>query len=81
MQKQYNSEAIEECSSGDLYMIEEIDSESNKVVLSNYLFNKKRTVILADKQIEMYAMAFDSAIEKNMYLFVEFNEREGVIIG
>lgn len=71
----------EDYSAGQLYMIEQIDSENNLLVLSNYFFNEKVKVTVTDQQIEFYAIAFDKSLEQNMYLFVEYNESEGIIIG
>lgn len=71
----------EDYSAGQLYMIEQIDSENNLLILSNYFFNEKVKVTVTDQQIEFYANAFDKSLEQNMYLFVEYNESEGIIIG
>lgn len=71
----------ENYSVGDLFMIEEIDAEHNTLVLANYIFDKKRKVIVSDEQIKYYAEAFDEALLKNIFLFVEFDEKRGVIIG
>lgn len=81
MQEVVNVEREENYVAGDLYMIESIDSENNLLTLSNYIFNKKSTVTVTNEQIEFYANAFDKSTEQNMYLFVEYNESEGVIIG
>ncbi|KIO66595.1 hypothetical protein B4065_2282 [Caldibacillus thermoamylovorans] len=65
----------------DLFMIEEIDAEKNLLVLANYIFDKKINYPVSDEDIEFYADAFDVALSKNMFLFVEFDEKRGVIIG
>ncbi len=65
---------------GDLFMIEEIDAENNELVLANYVFNKRNRVSVSDEQIKSYAEAFDEALIKNIFLFVEFDEKRGIII-
>ena len=69
-----------ESSFGDLFMIEEIDAENNELVIANYIFNKRNRVTVTDEQIQYYAEAFDEALVKNIYLFVEFDEKRGVIV-
>lgn len=69
-----------ERSFGDLFMIEEIDAENNELVLANYVFNKRKRLTVTDEQIEYYAEAFDEALVKNIFLFVEFDEKRGVIV-
>lgn len=65
---------------GILYMIEEIDAENNTLVLADYIFDKKVKVVVTDEEIEFYANAFDEAIERNIFLFLEFDEKEKKII-
>lgn len=65
---------------GDLFMIEEIDADNNELVLANYIFNKRNRVSVSDEQIEYYAEAFDEALLKNIFLFVEYDEKRGVIV-
>lgn len=74
-------ENTEQYSTGNLFMIEEIDAENNTLVLANYVFDKKVKVVVTDEKIEFYANAFDEAIERNIFLFVEYDEKRGVIIG
>lgn len=74
-------ENTEQYSTGNLFMIEEIDAENNTLVLANYVFDKKVKVVVTDEKIEFYANAFDEAIERNIFLFVEYDEERGVIIG
>ncbi|MDM5335771.1 DUF5511 family protein [Fictibacillus enclensis] len=71
----------EEQSVGKLYMIEEIDAENNVLVLANYIFDKRSKVVVSDEQIEYYAERFDDALCNNLFLFVEFDETRGAIIG
>ena len=66
---------------GELFMIEEIDAESNTLILINYVFKKKKEVTVSDERIAFYANQFDQAVENNLFLFVEFDERRGVIVG
>ncbi|TRZ39348.1 hypothetical protein CEQ21_07240 (plasmid) [Niallia circulans] len=66
---------------GELFMIEEIDAESNKLILANYVFNKRKEVSVSDERIAFYAQQFDQAVENNLFLFVEYDERRGVIVG
>lgn len=66
---------------GDLFMIEEIDAENNILVLANYIFDKRIKVSVSDEQIKYYAKSFDEALSKNIFLFVEYDEKRGVIIG
>ncbi|WP_437834532.1 DUF5511 family protein (plasmid) [Niallia taxi] len=66
---------------GELFMIEEIDAESNKLILANYVFNKRTEVSVSDERIAFYANQFDKAVENNLFLFVEYDERRGVIVG
>ncbi|MGG4263757.1 DUF5511 family protein [Peribacillus simplex] len=68
-------------SHGDLFMIEEIDAENNVLVLANYIFNKRNKVVVSDDQIKYYAEVFDEAVIKNLFLFVEYDEKRGVIVG
>ncbi|MFP7474445.1 DUF5511 family protein [Niallia taxi] len=66
---------------GELFMIEEIDAESNKLILANYVFNKRKEVSVSDERIAFYANQFDKAVENNLFLFVEYDESRGVIVG
>jgi len=66
---------------GELFMIEEIDAESNKLILANYVFNKRKEVSVSDERIAFYANQFDKAVKNNLFLFVEYDERRGVIVG
>jgi len=66
---------------GELFMIEEIDEESNKLILANYVFNKRKEVSVSDERIAFYANQFDKAVKNNLFLFVEYDERRGVIVG
>ncbi|MFI8496623.1 DUF5511 family protein [Peribacillus butanolivorans] len=68
-------------SHGDLFMIEEIDAENNVLVLANYIFNKRNKVVVTDDQIKYYAEVFDEAVINNLFLFVEYDEKRGVIVG
>lgn len=75
---------IEECLKpvSDLFMIEQIDAENNVIILANYVFNKRSVVNVSDEQIKFYARTFDEVVLKsNLYLFVEFDEKRGVIVG
>lgn len=66
---------------GELFMIEEIDAESNKLILANYVFNKRKEVSVSDERIAFYVNQFDKAVENNLFLFVEYDESRGVIVG
>ncbi|MFB7304605.1 DUF5511 family protein [Heyndrickxia sporothermodurans] len=68
-------------SSGDLFMIEEIDAENNVLILADYIFNKKSEVTVSEEQIKYYSEIFDQALLNNLFLFVEFDEKRGVIVG
>ncbi len=81
MQGVVHLEKEEQVSAGDLFMIEEIDAENNILVLANYVFNKKVKANVPDEKIEFYSFAFDEAVRNNMFLFVEYSEREGIILG
>ncbi|RBP59327.1 hypothetical protein DES36_11952 [Alkalibaculum bacchi] len=74
-------ENVEQYSSGNLFMIEEIDAENNVLCIANYILDKKAKVSVTDEQIEFYAITFDETIKRNMFLFVEYDEKRGVIIG
>ncbi|MEY8742835.1 DUF5511 family protein [Bacillales bacterium AN1005] len=74
-------EVANDYSVGELFMIEEIVAESNTLILANYVFNKRKEVSVSDERIAFYADQFDKAIENNLFLFVEFDERRGVIVG
>lgn len=65
----------------DLFMIEEIRAEENVLVLANYVFDKKYYHQVPEEEIEKYAIAYDTAINQNMFLSVEYDEMRGVIIG
>jgi len=65
----------------DLYMIEEINAEANELTLANYIFDKTVTLRVSDDEIRFYSKAFDDALSHNMFLFVEYDEKRGVIIG
>lgn len=73
--------SVEEKPVGELFLIEEIDAENNILILSNYIFDKRNKVSVTDEQIEYYAKVFDEALVKNLFLFVEFDEERGVIVG
>lgn len=66
---------------GSLFMIEEIDSEKNTLLLADYIFNKRVTVPVTEKQISLYGNAFDLALKNNIYISVEYDENRGEIIG
>jgi len=66
---------------GELFMIEEINAESNTLILTNYVFNKRKEVSVSDERIAFYANQFDQAEENNLFLFVEFDERRGIVVG
>lgn len=65
----------------ELFLIEEIDAEENTLILHNLFLSKKFNVVVTDEEIEKYAEAFDAALDNNWYLFVEYDEERGVIIG
>lgn len=70
-----------ETSATNLFMIEQIIAEDNVLVLADYVYDKKVHHVVTDEDIEKYAIAFDNAVDENMFLFVEFDEKRGVIIG
>lgn len=74
-------ELLIESSATNLFMIEQIIAEENVLVLADYVYDKKVHHVVTDEDIEKYANAFDSALNENMFLFVEFDEKRGVIIG
>lgn len=74
-------EVLKRMGASNLFMIEEIDAENNIVILANYIFNKRYEVAVSDNQLALYADAFDTALDHNMFLSVEYDERRGVILG
>lgn len=62
----------------DLFAIVKIDGET--IYLENWFFNKKRVYKASSKEIEYYQYILQEAIEHNIFLFVEFDEKMGVIL-
>lgn len=73
-------ESQDDESAVDLFMIEEIDAEKNLLVLANYIYDKKINYPVSDEEMEIYTDTFDVAISKNIFLFVEYDEKKGIII-
>lgn len=65
---------------GVLYMIEDVDISNGKMLLANYIFDKKVNLFISHEKIKFYANAFYKAIENNIFLFLEFDEKERKII-
>lgn len=63
-----------------LFMIEAIDVENNMILLANYIFRKRYEVVLSKEQIQSYFAAFHQALDANIYLSVEFDEKKGTIV-
>ena len=64
-----------------IYIVEEIKAETNELILVNYIFDKRINAIISDEKIEFYAKAFDKVLEDDSLLFVEVDEKRGVIVG
>lgn len=64
-----------------LFMIESIDDVNRRIILANYVFNKRYKVAVSSEELEVYTEAFDDALSRNMFLSVEYDEKRGVIIG
>ena len=44
------------------------------------VFNKQRTYIATPEEAKMYTNFFMEALERNMFLCVEFDEDKGIIV-
>ncbi len=64
-----------------IYIVEEIKAETNELILVNYIFDKRINATISDEKIEFYAKAFDKVLEDDSLLFVEVDEKRGVIVG
>jgi hypothetical protein len=63
-----------------LYMIEGVDVLSRKITLADYICDKKVELLISFEKAIFYANAFYDAIEKNIFLFLEFDEAKNKII-
>lgn len=71
--------ATENCSV-DLFMIEDIDVKKNRIFLGNYVFDKKRVYMGSSEEIAFYYKAFHEALDRNIFLFVEYDDDRGIIL-
>lgn len=65
---------------GRLYMIEGVDIVNRKITLADYIFDEKVELLISLEKAMFYANAFYDAIEKNIFLFLEFDEAKNKII-
>ncbi|MDK8747726.1 DUF5511 family protein [Streptococcus agalactiae] len=63
-----------------LYFIQNIDVKNREIELVNYVFDKQRTYIATPEEAKMYTNFFMEALERNMFLCVEFDEDKGIIV-
>lgn len=71
---------IKQRHTGILYMIEDVDVSNNKIVLADYIFDKKINLFIDCEKVQFYANAFYKAVKSNIFLFLEFDEKEKKII-
>lgn len=64
-----------------LYMIESIDAENNTITIADYVYDIKIVVPVNNEKISLYAIAFDTALESNLFLSVEYDAEKGEIVG
>lgn len=65
---------------GALFMIENVDRDQQKIFLADYVFNKKRIYQGTPEEIAYFDSIFSEALERNIFLSVEFDETRGIIV-
>lgn len=63
-----------------LYMIEGIDSKSGIIVLADYIFDKKISHQATAEEVEIYECFFYDALDRNIFLHVEYDEKRKIIV-
>jgi len=63
-----------------LFMIENVDMEKSTILLADYICDKKIIHHASRDELEVYSSAFHNAGQINLFLSVEYNEKEQMIL-
>jgi hypothetical protein len=62
----------------DLFAI--VNIKRKRIYLENWIFDKKRVYMACSEEVEYYKKIFLEALERNVVLFVEYDDERGVIL-
>lgn len=63
----------------NLYMVVEVDQVQKKVQLQKYPFQKQVIINVSKEEAIMYAQLLEETSENESVLFVEYDEKRGMI--
>lgn len=63
-----------------LAMVMNVDFEREEIILSDFIFDKKMVIQGSDEVLDMIGSAFHYALDRNLFIFVEYDEQLGIIL-
>ena len=64
----------------ELYFIENVDVRKKRIYLSNFIYDKKRVYMGTLEEAKYYKKTFLQALDRNIFLVVEFDNEKGIIL-
>lgn len=71
---------MESITGGCLAMVTDVDFVKNEIFLEDFVFNKKMVIQGSKEVLEMVGKAFYYALNRNLFIFVEYDEKLGIIL-
>lgn len=71
---------MENQTGGCLAMVTKVDYEKEEIFLSDFIVDKKMVVQGSKEVLEMIGKAFNYGLNRNLFIFVEYDEDLGIIL-
>ena len=65
---------------GCLAMVMNVDFDKEEILISDFVFNKKMVIQGSKEVLEMIGNALNYALDRNLFIFVEYDEKIGIIL-